>query len=56
MKDEVIAVIACSGIAGMTILGSVALYKGMNGTLLSALTTALGTIVGFVIGKRTNGS
>lgn len=44
-------IVAVVAIAGLTSLGTAALYKGINGKLLTTIVGAVGTIVGFAFGQ-----
>lgn len=48
VSDKTLAVI--TGIGAITIIESVALLKGIDGTLLMASLSALGVLVGYVFG------
>ena len=48
MTKNVVAII---GIIGITTLDTLAIWKGIDGVVMTASLTAIATIVGFVFGK-----
>jgi len=43
--------VAATGIFGITVLDALAIWKGIDGVVMTASLTAIATIVGFVFGK-----
>lgn len=43
--------IAGIGVIGLSALGSIALYKGVNGKLLTSISSTIALVVGFCFGQ-----
>ena len=52
MEDR--SIIALSSIGCLTLLGAIALFKGIDGTLLAGVIGAICTVAGYIFGKTTN--
>lgn len=50
MEDKTI--LGCVAIGAITVLEAVALYMGVNGTVLAAVVAAIAGIAGYQVGKR----
>ena len=53
MEDKFI--VAIVGIGSVTVIGCVCVARGMDGALIGTVCTLIGTMVGYVFGKKTNG-